>query len=223
VKNNKTVDRIQAVWNKLGGEDGVNALLCGDLEIVKGKSVQFGKFINVTEVAPVEVHDEKFVAKEKFSISDDMEINLGRPPNKNFNEWFLSGDGKIEAPVDGCLPLRVADVVLFSESIWAIKKKFGGEQNVETTLAELHEMLKLHARGQVVDLKTSPGSVNIFFIKDINGILRSVTLRLAHPSLGPKEEPKWWEIGALSTNEEEEKDWCVGTRAFARARIFDRR
>lgn len=33
-KQNKTVDRIQAVWNKLGGEDGVDALLNGEMKLV---------------------------------------------------------------------------------------------------------------------------------------------------------------------------------------------
>lgn len=35
MKNNKTVDRIQAVWNKLGGEEGVDALLRGNIELKK--------------------------------------------------------------------------------------------------------------------------------------------------------------------------------------------
>jgi hypothetical protein len=34
-KSNKTVDRIQAVWNKLGGEDGVDRLLRGEVTIVQ--------------------------------------------------------------------------------------------------------------------------------------------------------------------------------------------
>ncbi len=33
-RNNKTIDRIQAVWNKLGGEDGVDRLLRGELTLV---------------------------------------------------------------------------------------------------------------------------------------------------------------------------------------------
>ncbi len=30
-KNNRTVDRIQAVWNILGGEEGVDRLFCGEI------------------------------------------------------------------------------------------------------------------------------------------------------------------------------------------------
>ena len=32
-KNNKTVDRIQAVWNILGGEDGIDRLLRGEIRV----------------------------------------------------------------------------------------------------------------------------------------------------------------------------------------------
>ncbi len=32
-RNNQTIDRIQAVWNKLGGEDGVDRLLRGELTL----------------------------------------------------------------------------------------------------------------------------------------------------------------------------------------------
>lgn len=34
-KNNRTPDRIQAVWNILGGEDGVDRLLAGELKVVE--------------------------------------------------------------------------------------------------------------------------------------------------------------------------------------------
>lgn len=34
-RNNATVDRIQAVWNILGGEDGVDRLISGELEVVQ--------------------------------------------------------------------------------------------------------------------------------------------------------------------------------------------
>lgn len=36
-KNNKTVDRIQAVWNILGGEEGVDLLLRGEITVSKSE------------------------------------------------------------------------------------------------------------------------------------------------------------------------------------------
>lgn len=36
-KNNKTIDRIQAVWNILGGEEGVDRLIAGELEVTEVK------------------------------------------------------------------------------------------------------------------------------------------------------------------------------------------
>lgn len=40
-KNNSTVDRIQAVWNKLGGEKGVTRLLNGELKLVEAQPREF--------------------------------------------------------------------------------------------------------------------------------------------------------------------------------------
>jgi hypothetical protein len=40
-KNNATVDRVQAVWNKLGGEEGVDRLLNGELKIVEVNPREF--------------------------------------------------------------------------------------------------------------------------------------------------------------------------------------
>ncbi len=56
-KNNRTVDRIQAVWNILGGEEGVDALINGELVISRPTKVwktwmtlRLGTFKNVEEI-----------------------------------------------------------------------------------------------------------------------------------------------------------------------------
>jgi len=56
-KNNKTVDRMQAVWNKLGGEEGVDKLLRGELAIVARArvfetwiTINLGTFIRVEQI-----------------------------------------------------------------------------------------------------------------------------------------------------------------------------
>lgn len=40
-KNNRTIDRIQAVWNILGGEEGVDRLLVGRLKVVEACPPEF--------------------------------------------------------------------------------------------------------------------------------------------------------------------------------------
>ena len=55
--NNKTVDRIQAVWNILGGEEGVDRLLRGEIVVKMPEriwktwmTVKLGTFKNVDEI-----------------------------------------------------------------------------------------------------------------------------------------------------------------------------
>jgi hypothetical protein len=47
-KDNKTPDRIQAVWNILGGEEGVDRLLAGKLKLVETKPREFTVWKTVT-------------------------------------------------------------------------------------------------------------------------------------------------------------------------------
>lgn len=53
-KNNETVDRIQSVWNKLGGEEGINKLLSGEwivgepAKIIKGRQLESSASKNTT-------------------------------------------------------------------------------------------------------------------------------------------------------------------------------
>lgn len=55
-KNNKTVDRIQAVWNIIGGEEGADRLINGETMIVGGlakkiwNKIRVGTFKNVDEI-----------------------------------------------------------------------------------------------------------------------------------------------------------------------------
>ncbi len=46
-KNNGTVDRVQAVWNKLGGEEGVDRLLDGKLKLVEVQPREFAVWKSV--------------------------------------------------------------------------------------------------------------------------------------------------------------------------------
>lgn len=52
-KNNSTIDRIQAVWNKLGGEEGIDRLLAGEWRLTSNfpvwKRVRLGLFQNADQ------------------------------------------------------------------------------------------------------------------------------------------------------------------------------
>lgn len=77
-KNNRTVDRIQAVWNILGGEKGVDDLLAGITHVVtKAVSYTVATFtITVDETLSVE--DD--VKKGKFEW-DHSHVTSKRLPN----------------------------------------------------------------------------------------------------------------------------------------------
>ena len=77
-KNNKTVDRIQAVWNKLGGEEGVDRLLNGETMIVAvdltkkiWNKIKLGTFKNIGEI-------RKILKKSNVNVSDWASDILGR-------------------------------------------------------------------------------------------------------------------------------------------------
>ena len=78
-KNNKTVDRIQAVWNKLGGEEGVDRFLRGEL-VVKAviltkkiwNKIKIGTFKNIDEM-------RKALKKASVNVSDWASGIIGKP------------------------------------------------------------------------------------------------------------------------------------------------
>ncbi len=78
-KNNRTVDRIQAVWNILGGEDGVDALLRGEL-VVKAviwtekiwNKIKIGTFKNIDEM-------RKALKKANVNVGEWASDIIGKP------------------------------------------------------------------------------------------------------------------------------------------------
>jgi hypothetical protein len=94
MKNNQTVDKIQAIWNMVGGEEMVDALIQGRAKL-EVKLVQILNWIGTTTISAT---TERFVGKDKFR-KDSKEVKFYGIWN-NFTEWFLSGNGKIEEPID---------------------------------------------------------------------------------------------------------------------------
>lgn len=78
-KNNSTVDRVQAVWNKLGGEEGVTRLLNGELKLVETQPREFAIWRTV-KLGLCKTPDEyrKALKKAGRRISDWGDDILGR-------------------------------------------------------------------------------------------------------------------------------------------------
>lgn len=189
-----TLGTVEAVFNKLGGLEGVEAFLRGTVEIIV-KSI-IGWFGTTTTKATT----EKFVAKEKFRM-DSKEVKFYGIWD-NFRDWFISDDGKIEDPL-GEQTLRYGKLTKNSVDV-PIIEELGGEAKAETTLNEFYDLLKKQANGENGVLLTN-GYANIFYIRDQNGVLRAVNARW---------DDDGWAVGAISV--ESPIEWIADNQVFSR-------
>jgi hypothetical protein len=111
----------------------------------------------------------EFIAKERFR-KDSKEVKFYEIA-PSFKKWFLSGNGKIEDPLDN-RTLRYGNLTR-NYSYWQIIEELGGKEKAETTLAELWDQLEKQPEGANGYLLTD-GSINIFYVKDTQGELRAV-------------------------------------------------
>jgi hypothetical protein len=139
----------------------------------------------------------KFVAKDRFMINTEpnapVKIScLG----DNFISWFLNGDGKTEDPISE-QTLRYHKLVQ-SSTDGPIITELGGEAKAETTLSEAFSLVEKQGNGEDGVLLNN-GYASIFYIKDQNGVLRTVLVlwfdvgwRVFASSV---EDPFWWGDG----------------------------
>jgi len=80
----------------------------------------------------------------------------------------------------------------------------GGEAKAETTLFEMYQLLKKQASGGEGELLTN-GYANIFYIKDMSGVLRAVSGNWGDGG---------WRVYAIAV--EDPGDWDAGYRVFSR-------
>lgn len=153
----------EAVFNKLGGIEGIQRFLRGELEVkeVVEKAVEkiadLLTFISCVTVAAT----QKFVAKDFFN---PKKFYLG----DNFKAWFL---GKIEEP-QAEMELRRHTLLRRSRDL-PIITELGGEEKGETTLSQIASLIANQANGEEGTLLVN-GYANIFYVRDINGVLRTV-------------------------------------------------
>jgi hypothetical protein len=117
----------------------------------------------------------------------------------NFCLWFLD---KVEEPFIGS-ELRYGRLRKLSVDA-PIIAELGGEEKAETTLTELRQALEKQPNGKMGDLLID-GCANIFYIRDVNGVLRAVH---AHWRGGG------WRVFAYSV--EGPGGWSGGFRVFSR-------
>ena len=172
---------------------GLKALL---VQLVERQESELLNWLGTTTTSATTTN---FVAKDRF-VEGSKEVKLAHISD-NFRSWFLTGDGKIEEP-QGAQELRYGDLTKGSVD-GPIVEELGGEAKAETTLAELHDLLKKQANGEDGVLLTN-GRANIFYIQDISGVLRAVFV-------------DWCGGGCRvdSSSVEAPDDWNAGRRVFS--------
>ncbi len=157
-----TLGRIEALVNKLGGEDSVDGILSGKLTVTLTVALKSILALLGTIAVPA---TKQFVAKDNFQVGKAGIGWLG----DNFKAWFL---GKTEGPVEGST-LRYHKLTESSLDT-PILAELGDK--AETTLADLFHLLSLQANGQGGVLLAN-SYANIFYVRDASGELRAVCAR----------------------------------------------
>jgi len=199
VSKDYTVGQLNAMVKKLieqVGKKGPDLLLQGKLKIEAVKE----SILNWLDITTTSATTEKFVAKDKF-IKDSKEIKFYGFYG-SFEEDFLVGNGKTEEPLSE-QELRYGNLTKNSVDS-PIIEELGGEAKAETTLTELHNLLRKQGNGEEGDLLTS-GYSNIFYTRNTNGVLRAVNVYWGGGG---------WNVIAYSV--EDPYGWDAGDRVFSR-------
>jgi hypothetical protein len=176
---------VEAVFNRLGGAEGAKRLLRGELEVkevvqkVVERVAELLTFLSLVAVPAT----QKFVAKDFF---DPKKFYL----NDNFKAWFL---GKTEEP-QAETELRCHRLTRYARDLEIIPE-LGGEEKVETTLSQIATLIASQANGEEGTLLVK-GYANIFYVRDQNGVLRTVYARWDGDGwflrARPLENPRGW-------------------------------
>jgi len=185
---------------KMTGDKGVE--ICKNLKhLLRGEfEIKLPILIRWLGTTKTTATTEKFVAKDKFRLKKDGGIcsYIG----DNFNSWFLAGDSKIEEPL-GEQELRFG--ILIKNSLdGSIIEEQGGETKVETTLTEMFDQMSKQSKREKGNLLTN-GWWNIFYIRDINGVLRAVGVYWSGGG---------WSVNAYSVGSPNE--WGADYQVFSR-------
>ena len=150
----------------------------------------------------------KFVAKDRFVVDTDRKAKVKISYlGDNFTAWFLNGDGKTEEPITE-QTLRYAK--LRQASLDApIITELGGEAKAETTLTEAFSLMEKQKNGESGAL-LSNGWWNIFYVRDINGVLRAVIVHWSDDG---------WRVNASSV--EDPHRWDAGDQVFSRNSVLE--
>ena len=156
----------------------------------------------------VQATTSEFVAKDKFVVNTkrNAPVKISAVWD-NFTTWFLSGKGKTEAPISE-QTLRYHKLRRSSVD-GPIITELGGEAKAETTLSEMFSLMEKQKNGEDGVLLNN-GYANIFYIKDQNGVLRTVGVRW---------DGDGWLVNAGSVGDP--RRWGGGNQVFSRNSVLE--
>ena len=160
----------EALLNILGGQEIAEKIIARKVKVTIQEIEE--TLLELVSTIKISATTDRFVARDKFVV------NTGRNASvkisavwDNFTEWFLSGDGKTEDPIQEQTLRRMK---LRKSSVdGSIIAELGGEAKAETTLSEMFSLMEKQPNGEDGDLFTN-SYANIFYIKDSSGVLRAV-------------------------------------------------
>ncbi len=169
-KNNGTPDLIQAIWNMVGGEEVIRAIVSGEAKLI----VRWLKIIDFVGKSTTSSKAEKFFVKYWFRLISEGGICCTYH-DKDFKAWFLEDDGKIEDPTTEQVT-RYGNLVVSSDNIRIIEE-FGGKSKSETKLTVIYDLMWKQLGGENEGDLLTDGNLNIFYARDVKRRLRCVSLR----------------------------------------------
>ncbi len=150
----------------------------------------------------------KFVAREKFVRDTGRKAKVKISYlGDNFTEWFLSDSGKTEDPISE-QTLRYSKLRKASVD-GPIIAELGGAEKSETTLSEMFALMEKQGKGEDGVLLNN-GYANIFYIKDQNGVLRTVVVIWIDVG---------WDVDADSVGDP--GSWRDGRQVFSRNSVLE--
>lgn len=201
--NNVSLGQIEAVYNKLGGVEGVARFLRGEVCLTSVVTKPNTEILELISTVAVGATTDKFVAKEKFVRDTGCKAKVKISYlGDNFLGWFLKGDSKTEDPINE-QTLRYSKLRESSVD-GPIIAELGGAEKSETTLSEMFSLMEKQGKGEDGVLLNN-GYANIFCIKDSAGVLRTVSVCWSGGG---------WRVNASSV--EDPRRWSDGDQVFSR-------
>lgn len=182
IQASKVTDR--ELQERLIAKGQLRRLLRGELEVRKvvERVAELLTFLSLVTVPTT----QKFVAKDSFDLKKFYLSN-------NFKSWFL---GKTEEP-QAETELRCHKLARYARDLEIIPE-LGGEEKVETTLSQIATLIASQANGEEGTLLVN-GFANIFYVRDQNGVLRTVNAHWDgfgwYLNAGPLGRPHEWHDG----------------------------